>query len=164
MRCPNPECDATIEPGDRFCPLCGTDVSAGVPAPVDDYGGQPTPPLTTPRVSETAVPRRPVVARDEAYPALRSYSALMIRTGAVLKWVFLAVGILYFVHDLRLAVTQGGFSEVLMGLIGLGLWAVLGWLAWLFLAMSGEIVYLILDVAHTFVSNVSRHWGRGDGH
>jgi len=163
MRCSNPECGATVEPGDRFCPLCGTELSASAPAPVEQYAQQPRPTAVAPRISEAAVPRRPVAARDEAYPALRHFSALMIKTGAALKWIFLAVGSLSLVHSIYIALTGQGFQAVLTGLMTFGIYVVIGWLLWLFLALHGEIVYLILDVAHAFVSNVSRHWGRGDG-
>ena len=70
MRCPNPDCDGDLRPGDRHCPLCGTAVDEA--APVQPAVAPPLVPAATPRVSQQAVPRRAISREGEAYPALRA--------------------------------------------------------------------------------------------
>ncbi len=156
MRCPNPDCDGDLRPGDRHCPLCGTAVDEA--APVQPAVAPPLVPAATPRVSQQAVPRRAISREGEAYPALRSLSAVLIKTGSALRWVFIGAGVvLLFLHVMR-GLNAGGLgTELLLGAAGLGVCAIVGWLLWLALAVHAELLYLLLDVANVFISSQSSH-------
>jgi len=60
--CPNPSCGAQLEPGSKFCDMCGTQIS-GASAPSSQYGVAPGYPPPLPRTCKTIRPGQSIHLR-----------------------------------------------------------------------------------------------------
>lgn len=151
MRCPNVRCRAELLPEDRHCPLCGTAVDASSGGSQTQTSPDAIAALQPQRVTADEAPPSVIVERGEAYPALRDRAHVAIATGSFLRWVLSALGLVLCV--LTIIAAHGAGHTLLGFIIGILLLAagiVIGWLIWLRMAVTGEMVYLILDMADTF--------------
>ncbi|NLE73704.1 MAG: zinc ribbon domain-containing protein [Actinobacteria bacterium] len=159
MRCPNPQCNAELEPSDRFCPQCGTSMPA-IPTPTSGSARAAMPPTQAPadrRLTAHSVLRRTIEHEGQAYPALLTQASLLVRTGAVLKWILIALGVVYCIYWIAWGVHGGSIGlGLLLGIGCLAANALLAWLLWLGLTVGGELLYLWLDVTKVFIASNRR--------
>ncbi len=156
MRCPNVKCRAELLPEDKHCPLCGTaaagDGETATARPRDEWVLE-----TAQRVTSDQAPASVIVEHGEAYPALRGLSHLAIATGSFLRWALSALSLVLCVLAMIAGYREGyTLIGLIIGILFLAAGMISGWLIWLGMAVAGEMVYLILDLAETFRRSFGR--------
>ena len=155
MVCTNPSCRADVRPEDAFCARCGTPAAgAGIPGP---HGASPLGQASAlhsedlPRPGAGPLPRVPYAGRGEAYPALRQRAQVAIAGGGVIRWLVTGLGCVFLVVAIVAGVQMGRLAiGVLVGLVALAIASIVGWWLWVRLAVFGETIYLVLDLADLY--------------
>ena len=118
------------------------------------YATQPSAaPPPTDTVSPTSV-RREELGRTSLqaigtrYPGLAASSSLLIRSGALMFWTCLVLGVLLYVSAIVRTVVlgQGVLLGLLEGLVLGGLVVLMGRMLQLLMAVVGELVLVVVDV------------------
>jgi hypothetical protein len=142
-----PKCKAGMNAQDRFCPKCGTDVTAphartpetDVPtqhrqAEVDAVGGH-----------RAGLARVPILAGGRKYPGLIRAAELMIRSTAIIRPLTLITAVL---GGLSVAswLRENPSIGILAGVaVGIAI-TLLGWIVCLAQTVVGELMYVVMDV------------------
>lgn len=151
MRCPNVKCRAELLPEDKHCPLCGTAADGDGETPAARTRADVIATVQPQRVTSDQAPANVVAEHGEAYPALRDRAHVAIATGSFLRWALSGLGLVLCVLTVIAGHSVGRtLVGLIVGILLLAAGMILGWLIWLRMAVTGEMVYLILDLADTF--------------
>ena len=161
MRCTNEGCEGTMAVRDRFCPRCGgpnplhraEEPQRALPPDQSAPIGARQADALQERVSARSAPFQPVAHQGQSYPALRRLAGLLVASGSIMRWVAVGLGVLALIASLARGLT---LINIALGLAGLATCCAVGWLVWLSLAVSAELVYLLLDVTNVFCSSQHR--------
>jgi len=152
MLCPN--CQATVEEGDRFCPKCGGGLTVMTARTQAAAGTPVSPQVVEARTSQGArvgKQRVPIAEGGRKYAGLVTAAQLMIKTASVIRIISYIISALTFIYIL-IFVRQLSWLRYpavfgfLGGLIVGSFIALMGWWQWLVLTVSGELMYIIIDI------------------
>jgi hypothetical protein len=142
-----PKCKAGMNAQDRFCPKCGTDVTA--PHARTQEADVPTPPrqaeVDAAGGHRAGLARVPILAGGRKYPGLMRAAELMIRSTAIIRPLTLITAILgglsvaSWLRDIPTISIPAGVA------VGIAI-TLLGWVVCLAQTVVGELMYVVMDV------------------
>ncbi|MEO0248775.1 MAG: zinc ribbon domain-containing protein [candidate division WOR-3 bacterium] len=146
MKCPYPDCGASLDVGAKFCPICGRSVS-----PAGVAGGQPivAPSKSAPAgasVSVDAQPKAKAIKLERRYKALWTIAQLY-KVVAVIVLILGIVGALATFNMMQRAGSSFEMSsDGVSAMLSAAAVFVTGLIAFLLLYAVGEAICLFIDI------------------
>jgi len=130
---------------DRFCPKCGTDVTAPPPRLSGSAQGTVLREVEVKAVGGETSGRAPLLAGGRRYASLTRTAERMIRSAGILRPASLVTAVMgglavaLWLHETPLIAILVG------GVVGVGI-VVAGWVLYLLQTLIGELMYVVMDI------------------